>query len=57
MLSRERLAGLVLLLGKASLLVVPLAYGAFLGWQEWRYREQLVLPAPVAVLVHRESYS
>ena len=47
MLSRERLAGLVLLLGKASLLVVPLAYGVFLGWQEWRYREQLMLPARV----------
>ncbi|MGF6164858.1 hypothetical protein ABIE16_004168 [Pseudomonas sp. 2725] len=47
MFSRERLTGLALLLSKASLLVVPLAYGAFLGWQEWRYREQLVLPAPV----------
>jgi hypothetical protein len=45
--ARERLTGLALLLGKASLLVVPLVYGVFLGWQEWRYRERLVLPTPV----------
>ncbi|MFY0731722.1 hypothetical protein [Pseudomonas sp. NFX15] len=45
--SRQRLTGLALLLSKASLLVVPLVYGAFLGWQEWRYREQLVLPTPL----------
>jgi hypothetical protein len=49
MFSRERLTGLALLLSKASLLVVPLVYGAFLGWQEWRYREQLVLPTPVEI--------
>ncbi|VVQ10442.1 hypothetical protein PS934_03589 [Pseudomonas fluorescens] len=47
MFSRERLTGLALLLSKASLLVVPLVYGAFLGWQEWSYREQLVLPTPI----------
>src|SRR5689334_12357781 len=44
MFSRRRLTGLALLLSKASLLIVPLVYGAFLGWQEWRYRQQLTSP-------------
>ena len=44
MFSRGRLTGLALLLSKASLLIVPLVYGAFLGWQEWRYRQQLTSP-------------
>jgi hypothetical protein len=45
--SLERLRGLALRLCKASLLIVPLVYGAFLGWQEWRYREQLTSPTLV----------
>jgi len=45
--SGARLTGLALLLSKTSLLVAPLVYGALLGWQEWRYREQLVLPTAV----------
>ncbi|KPU55469.1 type IV pilus biogenesis family protein [Pseudomonas fluorescens] len=47
MFSLERLNGLALRLCNASLLVAPLVFGGFLGWQEWRYREQLVLPMPV----------
>lgn len=47
MFSHQRLTGLALLLSKASLLVAPLVYGVLLGWQEWRYREQLLLPTPV----------
>jgi hypothetical protein len=46
--SLGRLGGLVLRLCHASLLVAPLVYGALLGWQEWRYREQLELPTLVA---------
>jgi hypothetical protein len=45
--SLERLNGLALCLCNASLLAVPLVYGAFLGWQEWRYRERMEFPAPV----------
>lgn len=45
--SQESLTGLALLLCKASLLIVPLVYGAFVLWQEWRFREHLALPMPV----------
>ena len=49
MFSPERLNGLAWRLCQAGLLVTAVLYGAFLGWQEWRYRQQLVLPMPVEV--------
>jgi type II secretory pathway component PulC len=31
------------------LLVIPMAYAVFLVWQEWHFRESVVVPAPAAV--------
>lgn len=49
-LSLERMSGLVLSLGKGCLLVLPVGFGAFLAWQEWRFRDSLATPTmPVEV--------
>ena len=49
MFSPERLNGLAWRLCQAGLLITTVLYGLFLGWQEWRYRQQWVLPTPVEV--------
>lgn len=33
-------------LSSASLLLVPIAYLAFLAWQEWRFRDEFATPLP-----------
>lgn len=47
--SPERPGLLALRLCHAGLLIIALVYGAYLGWQEWHYRQQRVLPTPVVV--------
>jgi hypothetical protein len=41
------MTGLGIRLCKGCLLVLPIGYGAFLAWQEWRFREQLASPLPI----------
>lgn len=31
------------------LLLIPVAYAVFLGWQEWRFRQSVVVPVPAAI--------
>ncbi|MCX2897363.1 type II secretion system protein N [Pseudomonas mandelii] len=47
--SSGRYARALVVLGKSLLLVIPVAYSAFLVWQEWRFRQSVITPAPAAV--------
>jgi len=48
---RFSLARLTRLAARLCLLAVPVSYGAFLAWQEWRFREGLATPPqPVEII-------